>query len=155
MHGGCCYFLPKYYGTAQESELSQYLLMEFVNGEPLDVFLKQRKATVSLRTKLFLLLNIVHGMRFLISREIVHLDLKPSNVLIDKKLIPKIIDFGSAYHRELCPKRTYVLTQTTLLASHFLMLLQKSISNIRINCIRERGKRYHTLKSRIYLLSVW
>jgi serine/threonine protein kinase len=43
-------------------------------------------------------------VRFLIGREIVHLDLKPANVVVCKQLIPKIVDFGSAYHRELCAK---------------------------------------------------
>jgi serine/threonine protein kinase len=103
MHGGCCFFLPRYYGTRGE-EFSHCLLMEYLNGEPLDRFSKSRKETLSLRSKLFLLFHLVHGVRFLIGREIVHLDLKPANVVVCKQLIPKIVDFGSAYHRELCPK---------------------------------------------------
>ena len=48
-------------------------------------------------------------MRFLVSREIVHLDIKPAKVVACKQLIPKTVDFGSAYHRELCPKGTISL----------------------------------------------
>lgn len=70
------------------------------------MFLRSRSASISLRTKLYLLLNVLLGMRFLISREIVHLDLKPSNIVVCKALVPKILDFGSAYHRELCAKGT-------------------------------------------------
>jgi serine/threonine protein kinase len=74
-----------------------------------DRFAESRWVTLSLRRKWFLLFHLVHGVRFLVSREIVHLDLKPANVLVCQQLIPKTVDFGSAYHRELCPKGTISL----------------------------------------------
>lgn len=73
------------------------------------------------------MLNILFGMRFLISREIVHLDLKPSNIVVCKQLIPKIMDFGEAYHRELCPKSTPAPIQTIVLALLSPMLPLKSM----------------------------
>jgi serine/threonine protein kinase len=33
-------------------------------------------------------------MRFLKSQDIVHLDIKPSNIIVYKKLIVKLLDFG-------------------------------------------------------------
>ena len=104
MHGSCCHFLPKYYGTKDLSELSHCLMMEYVSGEPLDQFVRLHKHSLSIRTKLYLMFNLILGIRFLISREIVHLDLKPANLIVSKQLIPKITDFGEAYHRDLCPK---------------------------------------------------
>lgn len=68
--------------------------MEMINGEPLDVFVKVRSATISFKTKLYLLLNIIYGIRHLIKYEIVHLDLKPINIMVCKQLITKILDFG-------------------------------------------------------------
>lgn len=52
------------------------------------------------------MLNIIHGLRHIMDYNIVHLDLKPINIIVpkNKKLIVKIIDFGEAYHPEICPK---------------------------------------------------
>ena len=70
--------------------------MEYIVGNELDFFLVCRKETISLQTKLCLLLNIVNGMRHLASHSITHLDLKPINIMVCKNnfLITKIFDFG-------------------------------------------------------------
>ncbi len=47
---------------------------------------------------------ILYGLTFIHSKNILHLDLKPMNILMDKNLIPKITDFGSAYNREVYEK---------------------------------------------------
>jgi serine/threonine protein kinase len=51
-----------------------------------------------------LIINIIHGLRHLISYGIVHLDLKPINILVCRAYITKIIDFGESYHPDICPK---------------------------------------------------
>jgi serine/threonine protein kinase len=105
-----------------------------------------------MRTKLYLLLNIVLAMRFLISKEIVHLDLKPTNVIVTKQLIPKIIDFGEAYHRDLCPKCTQAPTQTTLPASPSPTSPHRSASNTSTG--RKRMRRgWRSVRSRTFLPS--
>lgn len=53
-----------------------------------------RQETISLWTKICLLLNVLHGLRYLTNYEIVHLDLKPINILVCRQLITKIIDYG-------------------------------------------------------------
>jgi serine/threonine protein kinase len=42
--------------------------------------------------------QIAQGLRFLHINKIVHLDMKPENVLFLKGFVIKIIDFGEAYH---------------------------------------------------------
>ena len=38
--------------------------------------------------------GICNGLHYLHKMDIVHLDLKPANILLDKNLVPKITDFG-------------------------------------------------------------
>ncbi|KAG2559160.1 hypothetical protein PVAP13_8NG313800 [Panicum virgatum] len=47
-------------------------------------------------SRLLLIQGIAHGLQYLHEQQFVHLDLKPSNVLIDSDMIPKITDFGTA-----------------------------------------------------------
>jgi serine/threonine protein kinase len=42
--------------------------------------------------------NIIYGLKFLHSGHITHMDLKPGNVLMDRNMITKLIDFGEAHH---------------------------------------------------------
>jgi serine/threonine protein kinase len=112
-----CYFLPKYYEVQKQPELSNCLLMEMLSGEELDFYVAVRSESISLWSKIYILLNVIYGMRHLAASNIVHLDLKPINVLVCKSLVAKIIDFGEAYHPDVCPKSTSPSTQITLLAS--------------------------------------
>ena len=38
--------------------------------------------------------GICDGLKYLHGERIFHLDLKPSNILLDKDMVPKIADFG-------------------------------------------------------------
>jgi serine/threonine protein kinase len=41
-----------------------------------------------------IIIGICHGLHYLHQNNIVHLDLKPGNILLDANLVPKITDFG-------------------------------------------------------------
>jgi len=58
---------------------------------------------MTLNTKLILLKYIAEGIKFLKDHKICHLDIKPSNILFGNGLV-KLIDFGEAYHPEVCQK---------------------------------------------------
>lgn len=45
--------------------------------------------------------NFINGVRFINSLRLCHRDLKPNNIMLNSRYVPKIIDFGSA-----CPNRT-------------------------------------------------
>lgn len=56
-----------------------------------------RNQTLSLGQKYSLLTNLLEGIRFIHSQNIIHRDIKPQNILIverDNTFIPKITDFG-------------------------------------------------------------
>ncbi len=69
-----------------------YLVMEFIDGEPINVYAQRHALTFAQRIELFIkvLAPIAHAHAQLF----VHRDLKPSNILVDRAGIPILIDFG-------------------------------------------------------------
>jgi len=57
-------------------------------------FMKNKKKFTSLNSKLVVMFSITMGLRFLEKFKIVHLDFKPSNIMMVPGLLIKIIDFG-------------------------------------------------------------
>ena len=71
-----------------------YLVMEYVDGLPLDQFCEQKKLKIAERLRL--LLPLCDAVDSAHQQLIVHRDLKPSNVLVDAAGEPKLLDFGIA-----------------------------------------------------------
>jgi eukaryotic-like serine/threonine-protein kinase len=71
-----------------------YIVMEFVDGVPIDKFCDERKLTIEQRLQLFLTVcSAVHKAH---QNLIVHRDLKPSNILVTNDGTVKLLDFGIA-----------------------------------------------------------
>jgi len=71
-----------------------YVVMEFVEGIPLDQYCEERNLSMHDRIELFM--KICRTVRSAHQQMIVHCDLKPSNVLVDKEGTPVLLDFGIA-----------------------------------------------------------
>jgi tetratricopeptide (TPR) repeat protein len=69
-----------------------YLVMEYIEGAPIDVYAAQ----LPVRERLALFLRVCDGISHAHGRLIIHRDLKPSNILVDAAGQPKILDFGIA-----------------------------------------------------------
>jgi len=69
-----------------------YLVMEYVDGTPIDAYCEKLDLHDQLRLFLLLCDGVAHAHRHLI----IHRDLKPSNILVDRSGQPKILDFGIA-----------------------------------------------------------
>src|SRR5581483_2951326 len=71
-----------------------YLVMEHVEGVPVDEHCRDRSATIAERLRLFQ--TICGAVAFAHRNLIVHRDLKPSNILVTADGVPKLLDFGIA-----------------------------------------------------------
>ncbi|MGE0461912.1 MAG: tetratricopeptide repeat protein [Vicinamibacterales bacterium] len=71
-----------------------YLVMEYVEGRPIDAHARDQHLTLEERLRLFLVVceAVGHAHRHLI----VHRDIKPSNIIVTADGTPKLLDFGIA-----------------------------------------------------------
>ena len=71
-----------------------YLVMELVEGVPLNTYSEQHQ--LNIEDRLRLLLRVIDAIAWAHGRLVVHLDLKPSNILVTAHGTPKVLDFGAA-----------------------------------------------------------
>jgi tetratricopeptide (TPR) repeat protein len=71
-----------------------YLVMELVDGLPLDRYATER--SLPLRERLALLLDVCDAVSYAHQRLVVHRDLKPGNILVTQEGAVKLLDFGIA-----------------------------------------------------------
>ena len=76
-----------------ESEKYYLIIMEYINGGNLFSFVKKRRKLNEKLAK-FLFIQIINGIKYLHSKNIVHRDIKLENILIDVNNNIKICDFG-------------------------------------------------------------
>jgi serine/threonine protein kinase len=94
-------------GTAEDG--TPYLVMEYVRGEPIDMYCKRRRLNVTARLRLFrTLCEAVHHVH---RHLMVHGDLKCTNVLVNEDGVVKLLDFGIA--RLLDPEHGCAHAHTT------------------------------------------
>lgn len=75
-------------------EGSPYLVMEYVEGTPIDQYCETRQSTISERLTLFR--NVCAAVQYAHSNLVVHRDIKAGNILVGKDGSPKLLDFGVA-----------------------------------------------------------
>jgi len=79
-------------GTTEEGW--PYLVMDFVEGVPIDKYCDNRLLSIRKRVELFR--NVCLAVDYAHRRQVIHRDLKPSNILIAEDGSPRLLDFGIA-----------------------------------------------------------
>ena len=78
----------------QTAEGVPYLVMEYVEGNPIDVFCNEGQLSIEERLKLFS--TICAGVQYAHQHLVIHRDIKPGNILVTGDGLPKLVDFGIA-----------------------------------------------------------
>ncbi|MGA8153528.1 MAG: protein kinase [Terriglobales bacterium] len=71
-----------------------YLVMELIEGVPIDVYCDSHSLSVTLRLQIFL--QVCAAVQYAHQRLVIHRDIKPGNILVTKDGTPKLLDFGIA-----------------------------------------------------------
>ncbi|MEE9269774.1 MAG: protein kinase [Candidatus Krumholzibacteria bacterium] len=95
--------LPEVFDFGVTAEATRYMVMEFVEGRSLDRYHGTHQEETWI-----LLYQLGEALAFIHQHGLLHLDLKPSNVLVtrtrayggDEKPLVKLLDFGVSYRRD-------------------------------------------------------
>ena len=85
-------YIARLLDGGESDDGSPYLVLEFVDGEPITIYCAKLDRTARLR----LFLNVCEAVEHAHRNLVVHRDLKPANILVTSNGEPKLLDFGIA-----------------------------------------------------------
>lgn len=71
-----------------------YLVMEYVEGSPINHYCNDRNLSTEQRLKLFC--TVCDAVQYAHQHLVIHRDIKPGNILVTSEGLPKLVDFGIA-----------------------------------------------------------
>ena len=116
----CNPFLACYLDHFYDFENGKFIIeMEYISGKNLKKFILESPVDKRYLYLLLILKDLVTGLQLVHSKNIIHSDIKPDNILITSDLVPKLVDFGlgckaavytSPGDRNECPEKELVGT---------------------------------------------
>lgn len=85
---------------ANKPKTCLYYLTEYIEGITLETWIRENPKP-AVQEVIYLVQQIVKGLRAMHNQETLHQDLKPGNIMIDRNRQVKIIDFGSCFIQSL------------------------------------------------------
>jgi len=86
--------IAKLFDGGTTSDGVPYLVMEYVDGVPIDVYCDSHRLTVAERLEL--LVTVCDAIHYAHQNLVIHRDIKAANVLVTDDGVPKLLDFGIA-----------------------------------------------------------
>lgn len=87
--------IVKVYDLFEENGTAYYV-MDYVDGENLSTRLARTNTPLSEKIVLKYLNQILNGLQAIHNAGMLHLDIKPANIMVDKNDVAKLIDFGAS-----------------------------------------------------------
>lgn len=84
------------YDSGVTPDARPYLVMEFIEGRPLDEAVRDGERALPIPETVDLLAKVCEAVQFAHQRGVIHRDLKPSNIRVDRAGVPHVLDFGLA-----------------------------------------------------------
>ena len=100
---------------------NQYIVMEYVDGVTLKEYMQEHK--LGLNAVLEIAVRLADALQHAHSHRIIHCDIKPQNILLDKNMNPKIADFGIA---KMVTNQTMVYSKSVMGSVHYISPEQAS-----------------------------
>lgn len=76
---------------------TQYLVMEYLSGSNLSEYLKKMTGPMPFQNATLIIEKVADALHFAHENGFLHLDIKPSNVMVTESMEVKLIDFGIAH----------------------------------------------------------
>ncbi|HEX2166567.1 MAG TPA: serine/threonine-protein kinase, partial [Longimicrobiales bacterium] len=105
-------YIARLYDGGAAPDGRPYLVMEYIEGEPITRYAERHQLSMDERLRLFT--AVCGAVAFAHRNLIVHRDIKPSNILIGSDDSPKLLDFGIARLLDPAAPDTAPLTRTGL-----------------------------------------
>ena len=86
--------IAKLFDGGKTKEGLPYLIMEYIDGIPITDYCNEHKLDLSERLNLFI--TVCNAVQYAHQNLVVHRDIKPGNILVNKDGRPKLLDFGVA-----------------------------------------------------------
>jgi serine/threonine-protein kinase len=86
--------IARLYDAGVTADGQPYLAIEYVEGEPVDVYCRERRLDVEARLRLFM--QVANAVAYAHGKLTVHRDLKPANILVGADGQVRLLDFGIA-----------------------------------------------------------